>query len=485
MKLRGWLPALLFLGLPALACGGPLGREDARHLLARTGFAPTLAEVENYARLDRETAVDRLLAGVPREARTPAPAWVNEPIARRRDIEAKDESARKTFQRQEFERSVQLREWWLQEMLTTPSPLAERMTLFWHNHFATGQQKVKSPQLMYRQNLTLRRHALGNFGALLHAIAKDPAMLVYLDGAMSRREQPNENFAREVMELFTLGEGHYREADIKEAARAFTGWSVEPETGGYIFRSRLHDFGTKTVLGRSGRFDGDAVLDLLLAQPACAEFIVTKLWREFISPEPAAREVQRLAQVFREANHEIKPLLRALFLSEAFYAQGNRASLVKSPVDLVIGSLRQFEIRAEPLRPVAFAVASLGQNLFSPPNVKGWPGGETWINATTLLTRKQMLDRVFRGDDASPLAPSEPSAKGGGTAGRLMRLAQRQPMAYRFESEVWLARFPEADRAEHVRRLVLAAAPLDAPSSLPATAALVRTLVLDPVYQLK
>ena len=484
MNLRKFLVAVL--ALSAWTCAAaPLGTEDARHLLLRVGFAPTLAEVRALASMSPEAAVDRLLAGAAREARSPPPGWVNEPITRRRDLEAKDERALKEFQRREFERSVELREWWLKEMLSTPTPLTERMTLFWHNHFATGQQKVKSPQLMYRQNLSLRRHALGNFGTLLHEFAKDPAMLVYLDGAMSRREQPNENFAREVMELFTLGEGHYREADVKEAARAFTGWSVEPETGHFIFRPRLHDSGEKTVLGKSGRLDGDAVLDILLAQPACAEFIVAKLWREFVSPNPDAKEVKRLAQVFRNARYEIKPLLRALFLSEAFYAQANRASLIKSPVDLVVGSLRQFEIRAEPLRPVAFAVASLGQNLFAPPNVKGWPGGETWINATTLLTRKQMLDRVFRGEESPPLAPAPPPEKGGGITGRFRRLAERQPMAYRFDSAAWLRGFPEADRATQVRDLVLAAAPLEAAASTPATAALVRALVLDPVYQLK
>src|SRR5258706_158646 len=194
--------------------------------------------------------------------------------------------------------------------------------------FAGRQQKVKANQLMYRQNLLLRRHALGNFAVLLHAIARDPAMVVYLDSASNRKGEPNENFAREVMELFTLSEGHYTENDIKEAARAFTGWSLARETFGFRFRPMLHDDGDKTVLGRSGRFDGDQVLDILLAQPATAEFITAKLWKEFISPTPDEREVKRLAKLFRDSGYELTPLLSALLASDAFFAPADRGPLV-------------------------------------------------------------------------------------------------------------------------------------------------------------
>ena len=197
-------------------------------------------------------------------------------------------------------------------MLTTPSPLTEKMVLFWHNHFVSSLQKVRSPVLMYRQNALLRKHALGYFGDLLHEVAKDPAMVIYLDSASNRKGQPNENFAREVMELFTLGEGNYGENDIKEAARAFTGWSLDPDTGEFVVRPLIHDDGVKTVLGRSGNFDGDAVLDILLAQPQTAEFIVAKLWREFVSPTPDPAEVKRIARMFRDNRYNIKVALRAL-----------------------------------------------------------------------------------------------------------------------------------------------------------------------------
>ncbi len=294
-----------------------------------------------------------------------------------------------------------MRAWWLQEMLATPSPLTERMTLFWHNHFVSSQQKVRIARLMYGQNALLRAHALGNFGTLLHAAAKDPAMLVYLDSAQNRRGQPNENFAREVMELFTAGEGKYTEADIKEAARAFTGWSVNRETGEYLFRPGAHDYGNKTVLGQSGRFDGDAVLDILLAQPSTAEFITGKLWREFVSPDPEPREVKRIAQAFRGSNYDIKVALRGVLLSDAFWARENRGTLVKSPVEFVVGTLRQLEIPPPNGLPFAVLAAGMGQNLFSPPNVKGWPGGNAWIDANTLLARKQFVDRLARADEGS------------------------------------------------------------------------------------
>jgi len=272
------------------------------------------------------------------------------------------------------------------------------MTLFWHGHFATSQRKVRLGQLMYRQNVLLRREALGNFATLLHAVAKDPAMLIYLDNAGSRREAPNENFAREVMELFTLGEGHYGENDVKEAARAFTGWSLERDTGRFVYRRAWHDDGVKTVLGTTGRFDGDDVLDLLLARPETAEFVAAKLWREFVSPQPDAAEVARWAAVFRDARYEVKPLLRAVLASNAFWAEENRATLVKSPVDLVAGTLRTYGIRPFELRPAVVTCAALGQNLFAPPNVKGWPGGDAWIDAATILGRKLWLERVFAGD---------------------------------------------------------------------------------------
>ena len=394
-----YLGAFLLALAPALPAAQGIGAEGARHLLERAGFGAPDSEVQAFAALGRGEAVDRLLSEARSEASVAPPALVHEPFTPYYRIRVMSGEERMAAQQELRREGFELRAWWLREMLATPSPLTERMTLFWHNHFATSQQKVRSSQLMYRQNVLLRREALGNFATLLRAVARDPAMLVWLDNAGNRRQAPNENFAREVMELFTLGEGRYGERDVKEAARAFTGWSIDRDSGEFMLRRAWHDGGEKSILGKSGHLDGDAALDILLARPETGEFVAAKLWRELVSPVPDSAEVKRWGALFRDAGYEVKPLLRAILTSDAFWAEENRASLIKSPVDLVVGTMRTYEMAPLDLRPAVFACAALGQNLFSPPNVKGWPGGEAWITSSTLLGRKQWLERVFRGGD--------------------------------------------------------------------------------------
>ncbi|MBM3346784.1 MAG: DUF1800 domain-containing protein [Betaproteobacteria bacterium] len=491
-----------------------MGVADARHLLGRTGFGPTPAEVSEFASLSRGQAVARLLEGARSDALMPAPAWVNEPITPPRSLRDATVEQRLAFQQLEMRRGFELRAWWIGEMLATSSPLTERMTLFWHNHFTSSQQKVRYMQLMYRQNALLRQHALGNFGELLHAVSKDPAMVIYLDNASSRRDRPNENFAREVMELFTLGEGHYAETDVREAARAFTGWTIDPETAGFRWRPFLHDPGEKTVLGRRGRFDGDAVLDILLGEPRTAQHIVTRLWREFVSPDPDPTEVSRVARAFHHSRHDIRVALRELLLLPAFWAAENRAALVKSPVDFVVGTLRQFDVRVADATPLALVTASLGQNLFSPPNVKGWPGGEAWINSATLLGRKQFVERLFRADEMRRVALQPGMERGADEAmaaradgGRLEaspQLAAQQQAAQfrarllraagetRFDGSSWFRQFDEAkvvtadcDPHAGLDRFVLADAPAyPVPENVGGRERL-RLLTQDPAYQLK
>jgi uncharacterized protein (DUF1800 family) len=473
----------------ANAASVPLDFDGARHLLNRTSFAAGPADIEAFAGLTREQAADRLLSWTRQPPVTPPPAWTGEPFESLRRLRGMGPEERKLAVREIFQKSFELQSWWLTEMMVTASPLTEKMTLFWHNHFVSSQQKVRSPQLMYRQNVLFRRHALGNFGELLHTVARDPAMVIYLDSASNRKGQPNENFAREVMELFTLGEGRYGERDIKEAARAFTGWGIDPDTGSFLFRRMAHDEGVKTVLGRSGNFDGDAVLDILLAQPQTAEFIVAKLWREFISPEPDAAEVGRIARIFRESRYDIRTALRALFVSDAFYAPRNRAALIKSPVDLVVGTLRQFRFTTGDVLPFVFAANQLGQALFAPPNVKGWPGGEAWINSTTLLARKSFLERLFRADELRPVmaaAMGEGVEQPRGIArvddGR--ERFMRAMMEIQFDGGRWLAQF-KGDGANGVQRVLLATAPVNAPATGVQGMELIRQLTQDPAYQLK
>ncbi|MEO7952618.1 MAG: DUF1800 domain-containing protein, partial [Polaromonas sp.] len=397
---------------------------------------------------------------------------------------------------------------------------------------ATSQQKVISAQAMWRQHLLLRAGALGNFSTLLHGVAKDPAMLVYLDGANSRKEAPNENFAREVMELFTLGEatqgGQYAEQDIREAARAFTGWSVERADFSYRYRPVFHDAGDKTLLGRHGNLDGDAALDILLEQPAAARFIVGKLWKEFVSPVPDKAEVDRIARHFRASGYDIGAALSDLLLSDAFWAESNRGSLIKSPVDLVVGTLRQFDFSFTDATPFALKSAQLGQNLLVPPNVKGWPGQNDWINASTLLERKRFTDQLFRAVErraepkmaAAAMTPEIGAGEGdramrpmqqmqaefaGGLAGRgsnqqaLRLLGQggvskmAQGMAnISFDPERWLApyggfadREPSDEVKARLAQTLLSAPATQTIASGTVGVAYLRALTLDPAYQLK
>ncbi len=406
--IRNFLPALFFAFQATLLQAAPMGDADARHLLTRAGFGAAPADVAEWSGLSRQQAIARLLKALPADSTAP-PAIDYTPPSR---LRAMDDEARKDFQREQRRQGIEARAWWLERMLVAPTPAAqlhERMTLFWHNHFVSSVEKVKSMRLMLDQNQLLRRHALGNFGELLHAVSKDPAMIVYLDSATNRRGSPNENFAREVMELFTLGEGQYGEQDIKEAARAFTGWSIEPETGAFRWRPYAHDDGAKTVLGQRGNFDGDAVLDILLAQPETAVFVTRKLWREFVSPTPDEREVARIAGRFRGSGHDIRVALHEILSSRAFWATENRAALIKSPVDFVVGTLRGLNADVPDSRALALLLRTLGQDLFAPPNVRGWPGGEVWINSGTLLARKQLIERLGRRERIDTTAMLDPA----------------------------------------------------------------------------
>ena len=483
----GFLGVLTVSACPAVNAAAPLGFDDARHLLNRTSLAAAPEDIAAFGRLTRQQAVDRLLAAAPGGAITPPPAWVDEPFQSLRRFRTMSAEERKLAQREVFQRSFELQSWWLTEFLATRAPLAEKMTLFWHNHFVTSFQKVRSPQLLYRQNVLLRSHALGNFGELLRAVARDPAMLIYLDNAISRKEQPNENFARELMELFTLGEGNYSEQDVKEAARAFTGWSVEPETGEFLFRQPAHDGGVKTVLGRTGSFDGSAVLDILLAQPQTAEFVAGKLWREFVSPVPDAAEVRRIARAFRESGYDIRTALKALLVSDAFYAPQNRAALIKSPIELVVGTLRQFDFRTAEVLPFVVTANQLGQRLFAPPNVKGWPGGEAWINSTTFLARKAFLERLFRVEELRAMPVGEMAMEQQLAALRLAPGQERYLRAMQnvhFDASQWLARL-NGGEAGAVQRVLLATGPAAPAAPGMQGMDLIRQLTQDAAYQLK
>jgi uncharacterized protein (DUF1800 family) len=284
--------------------------------------------------------------------------------------------------------------WWANRMLTTPRPLEEKLTLFWHGHFATGENKVRDYRMMLRQNEMLRARASGPFRDLLVGILKDPAMLVYLDNGENVKSHPNENFGRELLELFTMGVGHYSERDVREAARAFTGWTNDVLE--FKFDAAQHDFGDKTFLGRTGAFNGEDIIDAILAQPVTAEFVSAKMYRFFVRDEIDASLKAALGRTYRDSGYQVKPLLRRIFLSKDFYSPPAVGTQIKSPVQLVVSTYRKMGLREVPTIPdFGRMTASLGQSLFDPPNVAGWAGGRTWITPSTLLNRGNLFRDVL------------------------------------------------------------------------------------------
>jgi uncharacterized protein (DUF1800 family) len=495
----------------------PLDEDDALFFLTRTGFSPAPAEVGRLIGMSRAQAVADALGNVRQTPVTAWPAWTSELPPSRAERQAMTPDARRDEQRERNRRYDALRAAWVDEMVATPSPLTERMTLFWHGHFTSGQDKVPYPQTMAAQNALLRRDALGHFGAMLHDVAKDPAMLQYLDGASNRKGRPNENFAREVMELFTLGEGHYTQRDVTEAARALTGWSVDPDTLRFVPRPDWHDPGDKTILGVTGPFDGDGFLDLLLARPETAPFIAGKLWREFVSDTPDPAELTTVAARFRDSGYDIRAALAALWSTDAFWDARNRGVLVKSPVEFVVGTVRTFDVGYGDPAMLVNTVRALGQNLFEPPNVKGWPGGATWINSTTLLARKQFVEQLFRATETAGVrhvAVAMTNGGSGGTTGGSSRattggnpggnpggMASGNPRGMpakpaprgglRFDLERWLAAFRAKPQVAtslstelQLQHAVLQVPPVAAIDTGSTGAAYLEALLMDPAYQL-
>ncbi len=350
---------------------------DAAHLLTRVQFGFTPPELDRVVREGPSATLERLLSPQPESA----------------EFQAADQALRETALA--TANSADLKAWWLYRMRFSANPLVEKMTLFWHNLFATSNAKVNHVGRMTRQTNAQRAQALGDFRILLHEMARDPAMLIWLDGNANRKRHPNENFAREVMELFSLGQGNYSERDVQEAARAFTGWHVRD--GEFWFNELQHDPGEKTVFGKTGRFDGNDLIDLCLAHPACPKFLASKLLRTFVVPAPSVDHVDTVAASIQRHEFRFAPVLRDLFSSEMFFDPSHRQALIKSPLDFVLGSLRALEVSVR-WPPVVELLADLGQSVFEPPSVKGWDGGRLWINTSTLLLRANFVTGLCYGE---------------------------------------------------------------------------------------
>ena len=292
---------------------------------------------------------------------------------------------------------IALQTWWLQRMIASPAPLQEKMTLFWHGHFTSAlNQKGITAQEMLKQNQLFREYALGNVRDLTLHVSQDPAMLRYLDNNVNVKAHPNENYARELMELFTLGIGNYTEQDIRESARAFTGWTFRRNadgTGEFFDARAQHDDGTKTFLGRSGNFDGADIVRIIFEQPAAPRWFATKLLSFFVYMDPEPELVGQVAALIKKNNFELQPVMSTLLRSNVFFSDRAYRALVKSPVEFVVGTHQLFGISE--VAPIELAtLRAMGQVLFYPPNVKGWDGGAAWLNSATILTRENFANGV-------------------------------------------------------------------------------------------
>lgn len=411
----------------------------AAHLLNRAAFGGTPAEIEALRKKGLAAAVRDFVEVRGETANVPPPMWAHPRNiqAQRMEIKAAKErgenfqSKARQVRLMEGDEIVDLRRWWLDRMLNGPAPLLEKMTLFWHGHFATSAQKVQDAYWMWLQNDTLRRNAFGNFATLVKKISRDPAMMIYLDLQQSRKEHPNENWARELMELFTVGIGNYSEQDIRESARAFTGYRIDMTTQQFRFAPFQQDRGPKSFMGKTGNLNGDDIIDILISKPACAQFIGRKLWRFFVEDDPSTEMVDAIAQRIRAHNFEMRPVLREIFSSAEFYSERVMGGQIKSPIQYIVQTSKL--LNAPPPAPVAAqnAMRQMGQILFAPPNVKGWDGGKEWISTSTLLFRYNFANYLINGDAILP--PNNQQRRQGGDVGfgraaQLVEQVRREPI---------------------------------------------------------
>jgi uncharacterized protein (DUF1800 family) len=366
-----------------------LGERGAAHLLRRAGFGGTPNEVRRYAALSAHEAVGSLISLPSARSIEPPPELQNLGGAPSMMM-GMDRKARARARRQVI---VALQQWWLNRMLTTPAPLQEKMTLYFHGHF-TSRATQLFPWITYNQNALFRRYALGNLRELTREVSKDGAMLNYLNGSENVAAHPNENYARELMELFTLGIGAYSEKDVRESARAWTGWRLNKRTDSVTFDESQHDAGSKTFLGRTGNFNGDDIVDIIFTQPQCARFFATSLLNWFVYNDPEPELVESVAMVLRRHDFELAPVVSTILSSNVFYGERAYRAMVKSPVEFVVGTHKTLGLSSidESALP---ALAQMGQRLFFPPSVAGWPGGQNWLTSGTMIARQNFLARLL------------------------------------------------------------------------------------------
>ncbi len=371
---------------------GPLGTRAAAHLLRRAGFGGTPDEIARFAAMRAPDAAAALI-DVPSAAAVSPPSELDDDSRSYALSDGMDRAMIQRARRRAAQAAIAaLQVWWLNRMLAA-SPLQEKMTLYFHGHF-TSRGTPRFPWITYNQNALFRKYALGNLRDLTKGVSKDAAMLIYLSGNQNVAAHPNENYARELMELFTLGVDHYTENDVRESARAWTGWRVVNRTDSVSFDAALHDSGSKTFLGRTGNLDGDDVVDIIFAQPQCARFFAASLLNWFVYNNPEPQLVDSVAALLRRHDYELAPVVGTILSSNVFYSARAYRALVKSPVEFVVGThkalgLNQVDDTVLP------ALQQMGQRLFFPPNVAGWPGGQNWLTSGTMLARQNFLVRLL------------------------------------------------------------------------------------------
>jgi uncharacterized protein (DUF1800 family) len=370
----------------------PTEQKKIQHLFSRAAFGISVSELNKSSHQRIADCVDELFA----ESKSHTLLSVVEPerALAMNGVDRKDlsEDERKKM-RQERKRSLlDLNLSWLEKLWMDPARLRERMTFFWHGHFAC---RVEAPYAMQELNNIHRKYALGPFRDLLMAVSKSAAMLQFLNNQQNRKMHPNENFAREVMELFTIGRGHYTENDIREGARAFTGWGFEKETGYFVFREKAHDTGEKNFMGKTGNFQGEDIIDIILARKETAVFLTRKMYRFFVNDTPDEKIVSALSESYYASGYDTGALMKIIFLSDWFYKPENIGTLIKSPVDLIVGINRLVPVSYENKDGLILFQRALGQMLFFPPNVSGWAGGKIWIDSSSLMFRLKIASLIL------------------------------------------------------------------------------------------
>jgi len=393
-NLRGRISALKSLALAVFLLISPvnswaLSAEEGKHLLLRAGFGAQPDLLQQISKLNRSQAVNYLLNQQPSFG--VVPSCVNAKLLDRKARRKLSADKRKAYRKSRGNCNREFRSWYLEQLIVDEAVLANQMGLFWHNHFTSSLSKVKASKLMYGQHLSIEKNALGSFAKLLKAMVNDPAMLVYLDNVKNRKVKPNENLGRELLELFTLGEGNYTESDVLSAAKALTGLGLNSDFQSQV-RSNLHDGSAKTIFVDTTIRSADDLVAALLAHPHTSRHISRAIWQHFIS-EVDEQQVLQLANVFAR-DWDIKQLVHGILNSDQFWQDSGK--MIKSPVELVVGSVKTFQgIKIQPKR-LERMISSMGQVLFDPPNVKGWPKDRDWLDTNKFIVRSNVMDKLAR-----------------------------------------------------------------------------------------